>query len=418
LKVLFAVHDFLPLHPGGTEVHTAGLAQALAARGCDVAIACTERDLGAREGEVRERRWNGLRVLELVHQREYADIADSWLEPVGSRGFRAILDRERPDVVHLQHLARWGAACLALARESAAVALTLHDFHLLCERGTFLRAAGRLCVDARGRSLERCGDCLAHHPRRAGTALEAAMEERREFHRRALAAVPCAIAPSRFLAGVFRDFLGEASTRIEVLGSGCVGPWRAPRASDPTAPLRVAYVGGLYPSKGVHVLVDAMRALDGAPIELDVHGVLDWFPEYARDLEQRARGLPVRFRGRFEPADIDRVLARADVLAVPSLWPENRPLTIQDAFRNGLCVVASDLGGIPELVGHERNGLLVPPDDARALAAALRRLAVDRELAARLASGRPSLPSIDEVADRTLELYASANGPGARALGG
>lgn len=407
MKVLFVVHDFLPEHAGGTEVHTAQLARAIAGRGHDVAVACTERDLSAEEGTFRERVSAGVRTLELVHQREYADLSETWLEPRSARAFAALLARERPDVVHFQHFARWGAACVELARDAgAARVVTLHDYHLLCHSGTLLGSDGELCDDPDTAVFESCSSCLAELSLRGNAAT--AMGERRAFHRRALSLAQCVIAPSHFLADLFARAGWLPRERIEVLGSGCDGPWREPRTGDPSRPLRVAYVGGLYPAKGAHVLIEAMRQLAGEAIELDVHGVLEWFPDYVRELQARARDLPVRFRGRFEPTEIDALLARADVLAVPSLWYENRPLTIQDAFRNGLCVVASDLGGMAELVEHERSGLLFPRGDATALASALRRLAHDRVLLERLARGRPSLPGIAEVAERTLELYSAA----------
>jgi glycosyltransferase involved in cell wall biosynthesis len=187
--------------------------------------------------------------------------------------------------------------------------------------------------------------------------------------------------------------------------AGYPGPRRAPRVSDPARPLRVGYVGGIYPSKGVHVLVDALRELAGEPVELSVHGILDWFPDYVADLRARASGLPVTFHGRFEPSRVDEVLGTLDVLCVPSVWYENMPITIQEAYRNGLPVVVSDIGGMREAVEHDVSGLRFPRGDARALAACLKTLARDREQLNRLARGHPSVPTLEQVVDELEALY-------------
>ena len=168
----------------------------------------------------------------------------------------------------------------------------------------------------------------------------------------------------------------------------------------------MGYVGGVYTSKGVHVLVEAFRHLEGVPAELAVWGALDWFPDYVAHLRELAEGRPVSFRGRYDPARVDEVMAGFDVLVVPSLWYENLPLTIQEAFRNGLPVVTTDLGGMAESVEHGVSGMRFPRGDAEALAACLRELAQDRELLHRLASGRPEVPELGPVVDRLEELYA------------
>ena len=93
------------------------------------------------------------------------------------------------------------------------------------------------------------------------------------------------------------------------------------------------------------------------------------------------------------------------MLVVPSVWYENMPLTIWEAFRNGVPVVTSDFGGMAEAVRDGQSGLLFPRGDARALAAGLGRLAADRTLLARLARGRPDVPDMGPIVDRLLEVY-------------
>ena len=85
--------------------------------------------------------------------------------------------------------------------------------------------------------------------------------------------------------------------------------------------------------------------------------------------------------GRFARQDVASIYAQFDALAVPSLWLENSPLVIHEAFMAGLPVVGARIGGIADLVQHDVNGLLYPPESSAALGAALATLSRHRALA-------------------------------------
>lgn len=414
MKILVVLHDYLPRHTGGSEIHAHQSARELARRGHEVTALFTERDLAARAGELRAGVLDGVRTLEVVHQREYADVRESWEEEHSLALFRAQLAALRPDVVHFHHLAIWGSRCIPAARASGArVLVTLHDYHLLCDNSTLLGPDGELCDDGlRG----ACHACLRRHPlwpeRWPGQAPEAiwpqAARLRFERHRADLAAAHVVISPSRFLAGLFERAGFPGAREYEILKAGYPGTVHAPRRRDPARALRVGFVGGIYASKGVHVLVRAMRHLAQEPVELAIHGHLDWFPDYVAGLRREAEGAAVRFHGPFEPGAVDAVLREIDVLVLPSIWYENMPITLHEAYRHGLPVVATALGGMAEVVEHGRTGLTFPRGDDRALAEALRSLARDAELYDRLARNRPPVPTLEEVVDRLEVLYQAS----------
>lgn len=405
MKILYLLHDFLPEHVGGTEVHTFQLAKEFARRDHEVLIVCTERDLSRADGDVRERWHDGLRVLEVAHSREYTCAEETWEEPRQREVFAKLLARERPDILHIQHFAQWGSAVLEIARAAGVPTLvTLHDYFLLCANACLFRADGALCAGD-------CSQCLQSLPalRNGGASLDSAANARRAQHAAHLRLAEIVIAPSEFLASRMLDRGLVAKAQIALLDSGVVGPWREPRASDPKRALRLAYIGGIYPVKGVHVLIEAFMKLPAGMATLDLHGVLEWFPSYVSHLRKLAgERTDLRWHGRFAPEEIDGILERADLLVVPSLWFENRPLSIQAAFRCGVPVVASDLGGMAELVESGRGGELFAHGDAGALASLLSALAGDRVRLLALARARPRLPSLAEVADRHFDLYATA----------
>ncbi len=410
MKILYLLHDFLPEHTGGTEVHTFELARELALRGHDVTIACTERDTARPDGDLRERRVQGLRVLEFAHSREYACAEDTWEETRQAAVFGRLLESVRPDILHVQHFAQWGTAVLRCAHANRLPSIvTLHDYQLLCANACLLRGDGTLCAGD-------CAQCFqALPPLRVGShtleAHESGARARRAVHRADLALAQVVISPSRFLAELMASSGLATQERFVHVESGVAGPWREPQASDPSLPLRLAYVGGIYPSKGVHVLIEAFLGMASGTATLDIHGVLEWFPAYVAHLRALAGGRgDISWHGRFAPEDIDSVLDAVDVLVVPSLWYENRPLTIQAAFRRGICVVVSDLGGLAELVVTGRGGERFPRGDSAALGVLLTALARDRGRVLALARGRPAVASIEAVGARHLELYARALG--------
>jgi glycosyltransferase involved in cell wall biosynthesis len=412
VRILVVLHDYLPRHTGGAEIHAHQTARELARRGHEVSALFTERDLGARAGDLRTGWLEGVTTLEVVHQREYADVRESWEEERSLALLRAQLAALRPDVVHFHHVALWGSGALPAARESGArVVVTLHDYHLLCDASTLLRPDGELCTEGLHGA---CSACLRRHPmlaerwgaRERPAAWAEAARARFERHRSDLAAAHVVISPSRFLAGVFESAGFRPASAIEVLKAGYPGPVHTPRRRDPARALRVGYVGGIYFSKGVHVLVRAFAQLRGEPLELSVHGHLDWFPDYVAGLRREAEGLPIRFAGPFDPGTVDAVLSGLDVLVLPSVWYENMPITIHEAYRHGLPVVATALGGMLEAVEDGVTGLTFPRGDERALALALRALARDAALYDRLAGRRPRVPTLEEVVDRLERLYA------------
>lgn len=162
--------------------------------------------------------------------------------------------------------------------------------------------------------------------------------------------------------------------------------------SEPRSPrgesLRVAFLGRVIPSKGVHVLLEAANCLARPDIEITVIGR----PGFARDAplstyERRLRRLAegsaaaVSFASFLPRGDLPVALSQVDVLVVPSVWPEPFGLTALEGMAAGAAVIASDVGGLPEALGSA--GILVPPGDRGALAEALAALAHDPRLLAR-----------------------------------
>ena len=185
--------------------------------------------------------------------------------------------------------------------------------------------------------------------------------------------------------------------------------------APPLSPVRIGFVGTLVWHKGLHVLLEAARQLPAGAYEIEVWGALDTFPEYTATLKTMASGLPVRFCGAFGNGQSADVYGRFDLLVVPSLWPENSPLVIHEAFMAGVPVVAARSGGIPELVTDGVNGVLYDPASTAALADVLRGLILRPDRLAQMAGRAPAVKTIAEDArdwERRYESLVRESGGG------
>ncbi|NJK59953.1 MAG: glycosyltransferase family 4 protein [Oscillatoriales cyanobacterium SM2_1_8] len=171
--------------------------------------------------------------------------------------------------------------------------------------------------------------------------------------------------------------------------------------------MAIACVGRFDPVKGMNVLIQAWRHMAQVPATLDIYGVGN--PTYAAALRAlAAHDSRIAFREPVPPEQVGRVLAKYDLLAVPSQCLETGPLVVYEAFAAGVPVVGSGLGGIAELVTPAQDGVLVPNyADPVAWAQVLTELSLDRDRLERLRAGVRSPRTMDDVAREMVALYGS-----------
>jgi glycosyltransferase involved in cell wall biosynthesis len=415
VRVLHAIHDFLPRHRAGSEIYALHLCRQLAERH-DVSVLCADYNPGRRHGHVTWRLYDGLPVIEITNNWRCESFRETYHSPVLADRLEHVLHAVQPDVVHVHNLLNLSFELPAMARRHGAkVVATLHDYTLVCPSGgqRVHVADEHVChtIDP-----QRCVRCFRESPfsaqimfgglaatPAAGPALGVAtrlarrfpvaasrvvsglgrlpsatvtardIEERMTAARSTLDHIDVVVAPSASIASEFAGF-GVPPAKLRTMDYGFVPLVRQSARSLSKGRLRIGYVGTLVWHKGVHVLVDAVRRLPASSYELKIFGDLDVFPRYVADLRTRARGLPVQFLGKFEQRDVSDVYHQFDVLVVPSLWLENSPLVIHEAFMAGIPVVGARIGGIAGLIEDGRTGLLYDPAQAGALETALRGL--------------------------------------------
>jgi glycosyltransferase involved in cell wall biosynthesis len=447
MRILLAVHAFPPRSTAGVEVYALRQAQALQSLGHEVHVLAAVHDLAAAPASRRLRDHHGVPVHEIVSTHPRGTLAATYDDPAIAGALRGLLRELRPEGVHVHHLLNLSAELIPAARETGArLVLTLHDHWLACPRdGLRQRADLALCEQVDHRI---CAACLRHSPylapplqrglasavRRAGLGgflhrvhastprlaetllgwlrrlsrertedLAAGMDRRAARLREVVGQVDVVLAPTRFVAERAGE-LGVPEARLRVSPYGAVAEKTRSRPAGPRR--RIGYVGTLAPHKGVDVLVAAFRRLSDPGLRLDVHGSRGVSPSYADALSALAGDDPrIRFHGGFEEGGQGAVLAGLDLMVVPSIWWENSPLTVLEALDAGVPVVASRIGGLPELVDDGVTGVLVPPRDV----AALHQVLSDVASGARLAEPLPPLP-LRSTVDAARELVGLLEG--------
>jgi glycosyltransferase involved in cell wall biosynthesis len=343
---------------GGAQTYVAGLLPALAGR-FDVTVAAHGpgplRDAAAAAG---------VRYVPLRHVRRDLHPARDLL---GLMELLALMRREQPDIVHANSSKAGvlGRVAAALARVPVRI-FTVHGwaFKAYAEPvSTLYRWADRLM-----RPLTTVTICVSERELAAGLAA------------------------------------GTCSPRRTVVIPTAVDGAAAPEARHDGRPPRLVTVGRLAAPKDPVTFVRALARVR-EPFAAVVVGD---GPDRARvEAEIRAAGLAGTVELAGERRDVDRLLAAADVFVLSSR-SEGAPLSVLEAMAAGVPVVASAVGGVPEIVGDA--GLLVPPEDPDALAAAIDRLLADGPLRCRLGTaGRDRVRERFDIAQLRrahLELYA------------
>jgi glycosyltransferase involved in cell wall biosynthesis len=166
------------------------------------------------------------------------------------------------------------------------------------------------------------------------------------------------------------------------------------------------FIGRLQPYKGAHLLVEAFNNLDAANgATLTLYGAAaGGYEAYFDQLnDMMSRNKRIRFRGRIPPERLGEAFAEADYFVLPSTWHENSPLILLDALQSKTPVIASNIGGVTDLVRDGINGMLFPMGDAGMLQKVMQQAIDQPELLVQLRAG-VDLPTIDEYAHTLLRL--------------
>ena len=414
-RVLFVCHNHPSFHPGGTEIFAHDLFRHMKdVDGIEAMfLACTnkvhrEQKPGTNFQTV------GRSADELVLWAGHFDrFYQSQIDLHGIvPDLSNLLQSFRPDIVHIHHTLLLGVEMLFLIRRvvpQARIVYTLHDYYPICANdGQMVTTDGnRLCT---GASPDACHRCF---PDRTPDKFVL-----REKHLKSmLSLVDQFVSPSHFLRERYIAW-GLPADRIAVLRNG--------RPADdmiakPTVPMAVrnkksarrnvfGYFGNLSPYKGIRVALEAAKELSkDQDFVLHVHGGMPFQTEdFKAEIEalSAAAGAKVIRHGAYRRDEMAKLLAAVDWVITPSIWWENAPLVIQEAFQQRRPVICSDIGGMAEAVTNGHDGLHFRAGDPADLARAMRRAISETGLWECLSSNIARVPTLADSAAEHRALYA------------
>jgi|SRR5579884_1645947 len=413
-RVLYVLHNHPAVHPGGAEAYAVELYEymrgsadweplILARIGPNVAVTRSSRPgtpLSMVNGDANQY----FLFTETAHfdffRMTYRD------KELYVKHLSDFLLTVQPDVVHFQHTLFIGVDLISLVRQllpDAAIVYTLHEFLPICHRD------GQL---VRTRHEERC---LLESPRRCNECFPTIAPQefflRKRFMQSHFSAVDRFLAPSHFLLDRYLDWgIPPEKIAFEDYGRIPVEPLE-PVGPPPPRRVRLGFFGQLNYFKGFLVLLRAMKlvAAKDPDVHLWIHGANlelqeEQFQSEARALLEETDD-NVTLSGAYSHDELPRLMRDIDWVVVPSIWWENSPLVIQEAFSHRRPVIASDIGGMAEKVHDGVDGLHFRAGDVFSLAETILRATASPDLWEALRNGIQPIFSMQQHVENLSELY-------------
>jgi glycosyltransferase involved in cell wall biosynthesis len=412
-KVLYVCHNHPVNRPGGAEIYALELYEAMRAAGR------FEPMLVAKAGppvSTMSSRHEGTRFallgddpnVYLLHA-ERSEIDLFWGgapdKRLYTRDWRSFLEATRPDVVHFQHTLLLGYDLVRETRHllpDAPIVYTLHEFVPICHHN------GQM---VRTQTFEPCDHASPQRCHRCFPKISADMFFLRErYVKAALEHVDLFVAPSRHLRERYVQW-GLPPEKVLFEDYGRL-PLDAPRdPPDAGRRRRIGFFGQATRFKGIDLLLEAMKLLDeqGVVVELWLHGanLRGQAPAFQEKIDRLLAETAHRvlFRPGYERSKLPLLMSRVDWVVVPSLWWENSPLVVQEAFMSHRPVIAGDIGGMAEKVRADVDGLHFIAGDVRSLAETIERAVSTPELWDRLRAGIDGVHPMDLHVETMTAVY-------------
>lgn len=440
MKIALVIHGFPPENLGGSEIYFHHLSRALSVHN---RVAVFFRRNNPRDPEYSLTRKTQGPVELFALNRTYRDLSDfSNLHDHlrVDQAFSEFIQSWSPEVIHIGHLHHLSLGIIPQARANhLPLIFTLNDFWLFCPLGQLLTRGLKPCPGPGPRNCSSClPDLLLLNPRsfqgqqllakflppqktesaparalisriylylsrariRLSPRAARKIQARGERIAKLLDLVDLFIAPSRFIQERFLDF-GIPPAKIIHSDYGFDHEFFSNHSFRKDNCRDFGFVGSFIPSKGLHLLLQAFTSIRNPGIRLKIFGAFGEPPGYRWKIEKYLFDPRISLENSFPPENANRVYSQIDVLVVPSIWPENSPLVIHEAFLAGIPVIASRIGGIPELVREGKNGMLFDPGNPGDLREKMELLSHNHEFFSRL---KPEPGQVKTIAENAREL--------------
>lgn len=349
-------------------------------------------------GTVYEEKYEGVHVIRLcLNASAFDPNGVNFFNAVVNRVFTELCDAIKPDIVHCHNLIGMSMGVVDIAKtKGAKVFVTLHDNWGFCYKNTMLDRTGRVCDH-----FLNCDECKKEL---TANGLRVSMGVRKDYFRRVFERMDGYISPSKYLANTYIK-AGFNYHKMHTLWNGIdLGRFQSchHKASND---VRITFAGHFGPHKGIHVLIQAVAMLGNPKVKIQLIG--DGEEEQHYHALARELGIEdqVVYYGKLDNSEMIRVYEETDIYCLPSVWPENQPVSITEAMACGLPVIASSLGGSKELVQDGKTGYLTEPGNAKALSEAIRKLVEQPDRRRQFGQAGKEIMAANDYSSQVRKLY-------------
>jgi glycosyltransferase involved in cell wall biosynthesis len=428
MRILQVVHGFPPRKVGGTEIYTSLLSTELSKRHEVYVLYPT---YGKFRYSFNYFKRNGLNIYELKipfpeRIMRLINLKSTYINTKVEGKFRELINQIKPDCIHFQHLTDLSASLIEIAKEKGIpTVLTLHDYWFICPATQLFKNDSTICngPDEQAENCFRCwnneeaellADILGKRltpkmfSEKVFESILMKMNSKKKFREREkymklmLLKIDRIVAPSLFLRNMFIRH-GISGTKILYSSNGydlsVFRGFKKIKHED----LVFGFVGIVAKIKGVNVLVEAFKEINPRNVELKVYGRYDRRSKFFKELQTKIRNNSIKFMGRFN--DLKDPYSEMDILVVPSIWYENCPLVVKEAFATKTPLIASNIGSIPEFVIDRVNGLLFKIGDSEDLLEKIKMIIEDSTLISKFQKNITPPRSIEDQSRELEELY-------------
>jgi glycosyltransferase involved in cell wall biosynthesis len=370
MRILQAIDCYPPPLVGGHALQVRMTAQELAARGHDLEVAALAGPKGVLDeldGDVTVHRLGGWsRALSRFSVEPERALHPTMPDPGMVRSLGHLLERFRPDVVHAHGWILHSLLPL-LPDSQTRLVVTMHEYGLVCPKNSFVHEDA-VCS---GPGFKKCVTCATEQ---YGSVRSIALTTGLSLTRRSKRRVDQYLAVSSPVARACESLVAGGSNPIKIIPPfvpDATFDMRGAERPDFVPPFGgyVMFAGALGPHKGVDVLIEAWKRLEGSIplvlVGLRRHDTPSAIPPGVTVVENVPH------------AEVLKAWNHCTVAVVPSRWPDPSPLVALEAMAAGRPVIASAVGGLPDIVQDGITGVLVPPGDVDALRATLAQLLAD-----------------------------------------
>lgn len=436
MKVMVLVHQFFPSKKGGTEVLALNFSNYLLKENYEVEVFSTEKILeDEKHLVVNEYVHESVRVKSVQYNskvyRDSGKIVSAEYDNVEIVSvFEKQVQEYTPDFIVAFHLAGVSPAVLEVCKDkSIPLYFVPTDFWFACPRVKLLLPSGGLCSGPDVNSV----NCIEHLGAEVSPSIFGVFKKFPHFLKVLFVYMASMMGGGNKNLGYISDIVKRPENLKKKIGlvNGVIFPTlfmqkmyfenglipkkycHIPFGVDssnldkvsakPNRSMVVGFVGSFDVSKGLDVLLSAMNSLEGSDVELHIYGDIEEYIDRKELLLNLINQSPRNhLYPRFHNSEIQSVMSTFDVFVVPSLWYENTPLVLCSALACKIPVIASNLGGMSELVQEGVNGKLFDAGDVSQLAEIISRLSKNREQLSFLSDNASFNRSSDDYAEDIL----------------